>query len=159
MDELMAIPPDFGVPEENRMEVTINNMEGVIGVSEEIHRFCLNRQIDNHRAFLASLFLEEMAGNVIQHGFRADRRRHFVHICVACKKETLILSIKDNCAPFDFEERRKIIDSEDRTKNIGIRIVSGLASDIRHQCILGLNVMTIRLDAKESALTGRQTVH
>lgn len=147
MDELMAIPPGFGVPEENRMEVTMNNMESVIGVSEAVHNFCRNRKIDEHRAFLASLFLEEMAGNVVEHGFSADKRSHYVHICVACKKEALILSIKDDCIPFDFEERRKIMDPDDKTKNIGIRIVSGLASDIKHQNILGLNVMTIRLDA------------
>ena len=143
----MKIPPDFGVPEENRMEVTMNNMESVIGVSEAVHNFCRKRNIDEHRAYLASLFLEEMAGNVVEHGFNADKRSHYVHICVACKKETLILSIKDDCIPFDFEERRKIMDPDDKTKNIGIRIVSGLASDIKHQNILGLNVMTIRLDA------------
>lgn len=147
MDEFMALPSDFGVPEEKRMEVTMNNMESVIGVSEAVHKFCRKRNIDEHRAFLASLFLEEMAGNVVEHGFSADKRSHYVHICAACKKETLILSIKDDCIPFDFDERRKIMDPDDKTKNIGIRIVSGLASDIKHQNILGLNVMTIRLDA------------
>ena len=61
-------------------------------------------------------------------------------------KCSLIMSIKDDCVPFDLNQRQKMIDLEDKSKNIGIRIVSGIASDVQSRNILGLNVLTIRLD-------------
>ena len=41
-----------------------------------------------------------------------------------------------------------MMDQEDKTKNIGIRLVQGLASELHYQNVLGLNVLTIKLDAK-----------
>ena len=151
LDELMAIPDGFGVPDEGRLEITMNSMESVIGVSNTLQEFCLQKGVDKRRAFLASLFLEEMAGNVVKHGFSADSKNHYVHVCAACKTDTLILSIKDDCIPFDLNARLQMMDPDDLTKNIGIRIVSKMASDVHSQNILGLNVLTIRLDGKDAA--------
>ena len=145
VDELMAVPPSFGVPVYGRMDISLNNMEEVIGVSAALQEFCQSKGIDRRRAFFASLFLEEMAGNVVKHGFSADNKKHYVNVCVACKSDMLILSIKDDCIPFDLKQRAEMMDKEDVTKNIGIRIVSGIASDVQSQNILGLNVLTIRL--------------
>jgi Na+-driven multidrug efflux pump/anti-sigma regulatory factor (Ser/Thr protein kinase) len=151
LEDIMVIPDEFGVPDEDRLEITMEDMEGVTGVSESLQGFCMERGIDRRRAFLASLCLEEMAGNVVKHGFSADGKKHSVHLCVACKKETLILSIKDDCIPFNLKQRQQMMDPEDMSKNIGIRIVSNLASDIQSQNTLGLNVLTIRLDDEAGA--------
>ena len=88
-----------------------------------------------------------MVGNIMQYGMTADKKRHNVDLCLACKPDTLIMSIKDDCVPFDIEEKLKMMDQEDVTKNIGIRLVQGLASDLHYQNVLGLNVLTIKLDA------------
>ena len=89
--------------------------------------------------------MEEMAGNVIEHGFTKDRRKdHTIDIRVVHKNDDIILRIKDDCVPFDPAERSKILDPDDITKNIGIRMVYAIADDIRYQNILGLNVLTIR---------------
>ena len=89
-----------------------------------------------------------MAGNVIKHGFSADKKKHHLQVCVACRTDTLILSLKDDCVPFNIEQRSRMMDQEDKTKNIGIRIVSGVASEIHYQNILGLNVLSIRLNSQ-----------
>ena len=65
---------------------------------------------------------------------------------IAVRPETLILSIKDDCVPFNIEQRRQMMDQEDVTKNIGIRLVSGIASEMHYQNILGLNVLSLRLN-------------
>ena len=148
IDELMAIPEDFGVPVYGRMDLILQDMESVIGVSSALQQFCGERGIDRRRAFFASLFLEEMAGNIIKHGFSADQKKHSVLVCLACRPETLILSLKDDCVPFNIEQRRQMMDQEDMTKNIGIRLVSGLASEMHYQNILGLNVLSIRLNGQ-----------
>ncbi len=85
------------------------------------------------------------------HGFKADKKKHYIQVCIACRPETLILSIKDDCIPFNIEQRAQMMDQEDVTKNIGIRIVSKTASEMHYQNILGLNVLSIRLDGMVEA--------
>lgn len=147
LDELMSVPPDFGVPVNGRIDINLKDMESVIGISNDLQGFCMEKGIDRKRAMYASLCLEEMAGNIMEHGMTADNKRHNVRLCLACKPDTLIMSIKDDCTPFNIEEKLKMMDQEDKTKNIGIRLVQGLASELHYQNVLGLNVLTIRLDA------------
>ncbi len=147
LDELMSVPSDFGVPVNGRIDVNLKSMDDVIGVSSDLQGFCADKGIDKRRAMYASLCLEEMAGNIMSHGMTADKKHHNVSLCLACKPETLIMSIKDDCQPFNIEEKLQMMDQEDKTKNIGIRLVQGLASELQYQNVLGLNVLTIKLDA------------
>ena len=148
VDELMSIPAEFGVPVYGRIDIVLHDMDQVIGLSNTLQEFCQERGIDKRRAFYASLFLEEIAGNVVEHGFSADNKKHSVQVCIAVRPETLIMSIKDDCVPFNIEQRLQMMDQEDVTKNIGIRLVSGIASEMHYQNVLGLNVLSLRLNGK-----------
>ncbi len=148
IDELMSVPKDFGVPLFYRLDIALHDMDSVMAVSGKLQEFCQEKGVDRRRAFFASLFLEEMAGNVIKHGFSADSKKHNVNVSISCKPDTLILSLKDDCVPFNIEQRRQMMDQEDVTKNIGIRLVSSIASEMYYQNILGLNVLSIRLNKK-----------
>ncbi len=143
MDELMVVPPDFGVSEDERLDLTVRSIEEVVDVSRQIQQFCLERGVDPRRALLAGLSMEEMAGNIVEHGFGKDGRKHAVDVRVVHKNDDVILRIKDDCVPFDPSERQKLAEGEDVTKNIGIRMVFGIAEEVRYQNILGLNVLTI----------------
>ena len=145
MEELMVIPKDFGVPETERMDLTVRTAEEVVTVARQIQSFCLERGIDARRAYLAGLSMEEMAGNVVDHGFRKDRKKHSVDVRVVHKEGKVILRVKDDCVPFDPQERRKLADPEDLTRNIGLRMIFGMAEEIDYQSILGMNVLTIRI--------------
>ena len=145
MEELMVIPDDFGVPENERLDLSIRNLEDVVCVSERVQSFCLSRGVDARRAYLAGLSMEEMAGNIVEHGFTKDKKSHSVDVRVVHKEGTVILRIKDDCVPFHPGERAKITDSADIAKNIGIRMVFRIAQDVQYQNILGLNVLMIRI--------------
>ena len=146
MDEVMVIPKNFGVSADERMEITITSMDEVVDVSQKVSEFCKARNIDERRTYLSSLFMEEMAGNVVDHGFHKDKKKnHSVGIRVIHKDNDVILRIKDDCVPFNPEERKDIIDPKDETRNMGIRMVYKLATKIEYQNILGLNVLTIRI--------------
>lgn len=145
MEELMVIPANFGVPESERMDITVRSMDDVVTVAERVQEFCLEHQVGRRSAYLSGLFLEEMAGNVVAHGFTKDTKKHTVDVRVAHKEEEVILRIKDDCVPFDPGERRQMADNDDITKNIGIRMVFQMAKDVQYQNILGLNVLTIRI--------------
>ena len=120
-------------------------MEDVVSVAERVQSFCLERGIDARRAYLAGLSMEEMAGNIVDHGFTKDKKKHSVDVRVVRKDEDVILRIKDDCVPFDPGERRKLTEGDDVAKNIGIRMVYKIARDVQYQNILGLNVLTLRI--------------
>jgi anti-sigma regulatory factor (Ser/Thr protein kinase) len=143
MAELMVIPDDFGAGEDERLDLSIRSLEEVVSVSQRVQSFCLEKGIDKKRAYLASLSMEEMAGNIVEHGFTKDTKDHSVDIRVVHKNDKVILRIKDDCVPFDPKERSQIVDNEDPTKNIGIRMIYKIMKDITYQNILGLNVLTI----------------
>ena len=144
MEELMVIPEDFGAPEEDRMDLTIRNMEEVVTIAQRVQRFCEERGVDARRAYLSGLAMEEMAGNIVDHGFTKDSKKHTVDVRVVHKDEDIILRLKDDCVPFDPGERQQLADGDDVLKNVGIRMVFKLAKDAQYQNILGMNVLTLR---------------
>ena len=145
MDDYMVIPGDFGAPESERMDLSLHSMEEVVSVSREVQAFCRSRGVDERRAYLAGLAMEEMAGNIIDHGFTKNTKSHTVDVRVVHKADDVILRLRDDCVPFDPGERQKIAENDDLTKNIGIRMVFKIARDVQYQNILGLNVLTIRI--------------
>ncbi len=145
MDELMVIPDDFGVTEDERMDVTVTSQAEVVSVASQVQGFCINRGIDQKRAYLAGLFMEEMAGNIVSHGFLKDNKDHSIDIRIVHKGNDVIMRIKDDCVPFDPATRKQLSDPDDITKNIGIRMIYKLATDIEYKNMLGLNVLTARI--------------
>ena len=145
IEDMMAIPERIGVGSEERIDISVTTEEEVLDVSMKINDFCKKRGIDNRRAFLSSLCMEEMAGNIVQHGFSKDSKEHSIDIRVVHKDDDIILRIRDNCSAFDPSEYNKVMLYDDIGKNIGIRIVYGIAEKVDYQNLLGMNVLTIRL--------------
>ena len=145
LDDVMVVPKNFGVSEDERMDLSIVSIGEVVTISQKVQAFCLERGIDRRRAYLAGLSMEEMAGNIVEHGFEKDSRKHYVDIRVVHKDEDVILRIKDDCIPFDPGERNRMAEDDDITRNIGIKMVFRMARDVQYQNILGLNVLTIRI--------------
>ncbi|MBQ6217799.1 MAG: ATP-binding protein [Erysipelotrichaceae bacterium] len=142
-EDLMVIPDSFGVTKDERIDISVKSMEEVIEVSKRVQDFCLEKGIDSKRAYLAGLCMEEMAGNIVEHGFVKDKKKHSIDIRVAHKNDKIILRIKDDCIPFDPKERNKLENGDDLTKNIGIRMIYQIMKDIDYQNMLGINVLTI----------------
>ncbi len=144
-EQLMVVPDDFGVGENARIDISVRDLSEVMSVSGQVIDFCRSRGIDERRASMSGLFLEEMAGNVVAHGFTKDKKKHTVDIRVVHKEDDIILRIKDDCTAFDPGERVSAVDPEDRVKGVGIRMVFRIAKDVKYQNMLGLNVVTIRI--------------
>ena len=144
-DDLLLLSDSFGVPASERMDLSVRSVEEVVSIAERVQSFCLSKGIDGRRAYLAGLSLEEMAGNIVDHGFTKDSKRHAIDVRVVHKGDDVILRIKDDCVPFDPGMRRQLDEGGDLSKNIGIRMVFGIARDVQYQNILGLNVLTIRI--------------
>ena len=145
MDELMVIPDDFGVSAGERMDLTVRNMDEVVTISVQVQEFCRDRGIDMRRSYLAGLAMEEMAGNIVQHGFTKDSRKHTLDVRVVHKNDDVILRLRDDCIPFDPAAISRIAERGSSGKNIGIHMIYSIIKDIEYQNILGLNVLTMKI--------------
>lgn len=146
MDELMVIPDGFGAKDEDKLDISISSMEDVLATSQTVQQFCIEHGVDAKRSYYAALCMEEMAGNIVEHGFEEDGTKHTVAVRVVYKPESLLLRIKDDCVPFNPEEHKEMLSADDLCSNIGIRMVYKIADNIDYQYILGLNVLTIEID-------------
>lgn len=145
LEELMVIPKEFGVAESERIDLNITTIDEVVEVSRNVQSFCLEKGIDRKRSYLAGLAMEEMAGNIVEHGFSKDEKKHSIDIRVAHKNNDIILRIRDDCVPFNPKERNRLEQGDEPSKNIGIRMIYAIMNDIDYQYTLGLNVLTIRI--------------
>lgn len=145
MKDLMVIPDNFGARPDDSMDISINSMEDVIRVTESVQEFCRKRGTDEKTAYHAALAMEEMAGNIVDHGFIKDNKAHSIDIRVVHKGEDIILRLRDDCVPFNPAERLKLTDPENPVSNIGIRTIFAMAKDVSYQSILGMNVLTIKV--------------
>ena len=145
LEEFLAMPDEFGTSSHDRMDISLKKMEDVPLVAEKIQNFCRGRGVDKKRSYIAGLSMEEMAGNVVRHGFTNDKRQHSVDVRVVHKNDDIILRIKDDCVAFDPRERQFLAEDEDITKNIGIRMVFKIAEEVKYQNLLGINVLTVRI--------------
>ena len=143
--ELLVFPEGFGVSEDARIDISVRNMDEVLTVSQNVTDFCNRRGVDGRRAYMAGLCLEEMAGNIVAHGFTKDKKSHLIDIRVVDTKDDLVLRIRDDCVPFDPKERNDLTAGGDRFRNMGIKMVYKAARDVEYQSVLGMNVLTIRI--------------
>jgi Na+-driven multidrug efflux pump/anti-sigma regulatory factor (Ser/Thr protein kinase) len=144
-DEWLLFKDDFGVPDEDRLVLRIKDKDDVSTTSQKVQEFCTDKGFDKKKAYYSALCLEEMTRNVVEHGFSMDAKAHFLEARVVKKGSTIILRIKDDCKSFDPVDMAGHLNSEDITKNIGIRMVMKLASSANYQNLLGLNVLTIEI--------------
>lgn len=161
LPDLLAFPETFGAENSDFLEFSIRNVSEVSSIAKTVEKFCLSRGVDRRRSLLSGLALEEMAGNVVTHGFTADKRHHSADIRVTCKGEDVILRLRDDCVPFNPAERVAIMNPPDGVKNVGLRILVDSAKDVQYHVgitltrrisremlyrnVLGMNVLMIRI--------------
>ena len=76
IDEFLVLPENFGVPEDCRIDIEVRNLEDVVNVARQVRDFGKRLGIDRRRSNVAALALEETAGNVVEHGFTKDNKKH-----------------------------------------------------------------------------------
>ena len=145
----MLLPDDFGGSTEDNLTAQISTMEDVIAESERAYSFCIEHQADKKHAFKMSLFVEEMAGNIVRHG----KARNNASICADYRLYTnngkISMCLRDYCETFDPMKYYEIHQGDEPQKNIGIRLVMELAEDIRYINTFNSNCLIITLGTQE----------
>ncbi len=141
LSEWFLLSPDFGTKE--HLVLSVREKSQIVVIAQQVQNFCNTNGLSHRIGMHAGLCMEEMALNVLQHGFQVDRKRHSIEIRVVIDKESAVLRIKDDCIPFNPKEWYEMMAPEDPFSNIGIRLVYRLADGMEYQNLLGMNVLTI----------------
>ena len=143
-EEFLMLDEKFGISAENRLDISLNDLQGVVGVSEKVQNFCRIHNMDEKKSFFAALSIEEMAGNIVLYGFE-EKRENVIEIRIGIKDDKVKIRIRDNCKNFNPEDHIKNLTDEDMTHNIGIRMISKEAESFKYQSTFKLNVLTIEI--------------
>lgn len=143
-EQFLMLDDEFGVDEKDRLDISIIGMDEVIGVSESVHEFCKLHGVDGRRSYFSSLAIEEMAGNIVEHGFD-DKKKHVIEIRVAYKDDRLRIRIRDDCKGFNPTDHITKLSSDNMLDGVGIRLVSQLSKSFKYQSTFNLNVLSIEM--------------
>ena len=141
------LPKDFGVKDEDCLEMTLLAADEVVPASEKATQFCNDHGMDKKTGTLIGLCIEELSNNIIEHGFSHDRRQHSIDIRIALTKEGAVLRFRDNCFNFDPVQYMEmhLEGEEDNVSHIGLRMVMKLTKSANYINSLGLNNLTLCL--------------
>lgn len=123
----------------------ILNDEDAVEASKKIYDICLENGIDQYKAKHIRLCAEELATNSVEHGFTKDNRKHQAEIRTLIRGNEFIMRIRDDCKHFDLKERYKVINPDDLSRNIGLRIIFAEADDVSYSSALNMNNVCIRI--------------
>ena len=142
----LHFPKAFDSADGARMTLTICSQQDVMDASRSLMDFCTENGLSGRACMTAGVCVEELAGNVVKHGFR-NRKGGTVWVLAAIQNGTLTLRIRDNCIRFDHKEYLRISAQDDPLEHIGIRLVAGLAESVAYQNMFGMNMLTIEVKA------------
>ena len=141
----LLLRQEFGVTAENLLEADIRSMDDVADVTRRAEDFCLRHGQSAKVSSHIALCVEEMAANVIQHGFEMDGKPHHLSVRILRKPGEWVLRFRDDCRSFD-PVHYVPAGQEDA---LGIRLVLGLARDAQYTYTMNLNNLTLRLPAQQ----------
>ena len=138
------LSPDFGAAPEDVLETSLESVSEVIDLSKAAERFCREHGADEKRTMLIALTVEEMAGNIVEYGF-SDGKKHSIELRLVKKGGDFVVSIRDDCRPFNPQKQLELTNPEDPVSNIGIRMISGMAKEFRYVNTMRVNHLIVRV--------------
>ena len=144
LESFMLLPAHFETDPDMTLDCSVCSMEEVIGIYKTVMDFCEKRGVDHRKAYFTALCTEEMASNIVRHGFVPEKQQSLM-IRVVISNGDIILRFKDSCKLFNIREKYDSADHKDVTKNIGIRLVMGMAKDVMYINTLNLNTTIVKI--------------
>ena len=140
----LHFPTDFGSAVDARMTLAICSQELVMDAARGLMEFCTRQGMSERACMTAGVCVEELAGNVVKHGFQ-NQKSGTVWVLATIQNKTLTLRIRDNCIRFDPKEYLRLSVQDYTSEHIGIRLVAGLAESVEYKNMFGMNMLTIEV--------------
>ena len=137
--------------ESDEISAVIGDLNDVIEFSDRTLEFCEAKGHSPKLTFYTALSVEEMAKNVVEHGFTKDKKENFLSARVVDKGDELIIRMRDDCPRFDPREKyEQIYANEDLSRVMGIRMIMTEAKEVKYTSMFRLNNLLIRIGTKET---------
>jgi anti-sigma regulatory factor (Ser/Thr protein kinase) len=147
-DLVWMMPKDFGVSPEDELRGMISNQDDVMSFSQKAGEFCTAKGKSERTSYLTSLVIEEVATNVVQHGFTKDDRDNTLSIRLVDKGDELIMRFRDDSPGFDPRSKyESLFANPDISRMIGLRMIMAEAKEVDYTSVFRLNNLIIRIDA------------
>ena len=149
-DAFLLLKKDFGVAENRTLETDILSIEEVAAVSEAAEAFCLRHGQDERTASHIGLCIEEIAANVIEHGFPRDGKSHHLSVRITDGEERWVLRFRDDCSAFDPVHFVPVREGQ----GLGIRLVLAMTAEAYYTYSMNLNNLALIIPKGEASATG-----
>ena len=144
LEDFIFINDDFEKDIESTLNISIeNNMEEVMELSNRVYEFGNKYIEDKSIRNKISLCIEEIAGNIVKHGYKSSKKVHYIDIRIIITTENIIFRIRDDGTPFspiEYSDKHKYTES-----HIGIHMIQGISKKMEYRSTIGLNNLTITL--------------
>ena len=140
--EIALLPEEFASEPEKILDVSIQgDMDMVMELSTRIHEFCTKHTSQTEKIRYLSLAIEEMAGNIVQYG-RKGNKPLTIDMRIMILEDGIAFRLRDdgisfNPVQYDDEHR------EEFCKTLGIRMIRGIAREMRYTHAIGMNNLFI----------------
>lgn len=136
--------PTPGETADASLEATLCTPSEVVAFSEKLRTFCSENGLSLRVSNMAALCAEEMACNSLQWGY-AEKENLGVDLRAVYRDGALTLRFRDTGKRFDPARyvRQFQAAPQDPGKNVGLRIVSGMAADMRYISLVDCNVVML----------------
>ena len=145
-EDFMFLPKGFGDDEADSRQAQLTDISDVIRESAAAEHFCLNHGADEKLARWMALFVEELAGNILQHGVPRKVGGVCVDYRIFVNEGRICLCLRDYCEVFDptryFEAHRDDGDYD----HTGIRMVMCRAKEVQYFNTFDSNNILLYLD-------------
>ncbi|MBR4195934.1 MAG: ATP-binding protein [Synergistaceae bacterium] len=145
----MFLPKNFGGTNADNIYSSITSQCDVMRECKRAEIFCQAHGVSAKDAKLMALFVEETAGNIIAHGKPKRFHRLRADYRLSYSDGKICMTLRDCCRHFDpsaFYEAHK---DESAGKISGIKIVMGLADDVRYFNAFSSNNIMIYIDTSK----------
>lgn len=151
MEQYMLLPESFGGSSSNNLYGSVSSMEDVVRERQRMEGFCLKQGTDAKSAKLMALFMEEMAGNVVQHGSPDARKASGAEYRLFVSDNRICLTLRDYNRAFDPTAWYRANSDAGSEVGLGIRMVLGLAEDVCYFNAFSSNNLILWLNATKDA--------
>lgn len=128
------------------LEATVHTVSEASVFSESIRNFFLDHGISSRVSMLSALCVEEVACNTLQWGY-SEETNCAVDIRAVCRNGEIIIRFRDSGRHFNPRSyiSQVLVYDKNPARNIGLRIISNITSEMQYMCIMDCNILLIHI--------------
>lgn len=139
------VPKNFEIEDKYIFESMPKSQEELLEASKMVGDFVKQFDKSMHNRMAISLAVEELGNNIFEHGIK-NKKHHIFEMRIVYDEQnhSWIIRTRDDCSEFNPMKYLEMHDSDDKTSNLGLRLVLNLAKHAEYYNTMGLNNLVVK---------------